>query len=111
MIETFNKILKNVLTKVCNAEQNDWDVHVSAVLWAYRTTYKKLTGQTPFKLVYGVEVVIPMDYIVPSLCITTFIGMGDHGALEERIAQLTELEEDRFLVGFHQQVQKGCENT
>jgi len=47
-----------------------------------------------------------MEYIVPSLRIAVATGMVYHAALEERIAQLEELEEERFLVGFHQQVQK-----
>lgn len=111
MVEEFNKILESVLMKVCNAQRNDWDVHVPVVLWAYRMTCKKLTGQTPFRLVYGVEVVMPMEYIVPSMCIVALIGMADHGALEERLAQLVGLEEDRFLAGFHQQVQKGHEKA
>jgi len=73
MVEAFNKILeRNVLRKVCNAQRNDGDVHVPMVLWAYRTTCKKLTGQMSFRLVYGVEVVMPMEYIVPSLCIVAF---------------------------------------
>ena len=75
------------------------------MLWAYQMTCKKLTGQTPFRLVYGVEAVMPMEYIVPSLHIAALIGMTNRGALEERLAQLEELEEERFLVGFHQQVQ------
>ena len=37
--------------------------------------------------------------------------MTDCEALEERLAQLEELEEERFLVGFHQQVQKQCEKA
>ena len=32
--------------------------------------------------------------------------MMNRGALEERLVQLAELEEERFLAGFHQQVQK-----
>lgn len=55
---------------------------------------------TPFRLVYEVEVVMPMEYIVPSLHIEKLIGMTDRGALEERLVQLDELEEESFLVGF-----------
>lgn len=62
-------------------------------------------------IVYGVEVVILMEYIVPSLHIATLIGMTDYEALEKRLAQLEELEEEQFLAGFHQQVQKQCEKA
>lgn len=72
---------------------------------------EELTGQTPFRLVYGVEAVMPMEYIVPSLRITTLTGMTNRGALEERLAQLAELEEEIFLAGFHQQVQKHREKA
>jgi len=37
--------------------------------------------------------------------------MADLGALEEWLAQLTKLEEDRFLARFHQQVQKECKKA
>jgi hypothetical protein len=62
--------------------------------------------QTPFNLVYGLEVVVPMEYLVPSLRIATFTDMDDTGAVHERLAQLVELEEDRFIAGFHQKVHK-----
>ena len=47
-----------------------------------------------------------MEYIVPSLSITTATGMNDVEALEECIIQLIHLEEDRFVAGFHQHVEK-----
>jgi hypothetical protein len=62
-------------------------------------------------LVYGLEVVVPMKYLVPSLRIVSFIDMDDIGVVRERLAQLVELEEDRFIAGFHQQVQKGREKA
>ena len=47
-----------------------------------------------------------MEYIVPSLCIVATTGMDDVVALEECVALLIQLEEDRFIVGFDQQVAK-----
>jgi hypothetical protein len=65
------------MIKICSVNMDDWDLRVPAVLWAYRTTCKNMTMQTPFKLVYGLEAVIPMEYLVPSLRIATFTDMDD----------------------------------
>jgi len=52
-----------------------------------------------------------MQYIVPSLRIATFIDMQDTDIMEERMSQFFSLEEDRFIEGFHQQVQKAREKA
>jgi hypothetical protein len=67
--------------------------------------------QTPFKLVYGLEVVVLMEYLVPRLRITMFTYMDDTRVVHERLAQLVELEEDKFIARFHQQVQKEREKV
>lgn len=85
-LEGFNIFLENALMKVYNTQRIKWDMHVPIVLWAYRMTYKKLTGQAPFRLVYGIEVVMPMEYIVPSLHIASLIKMMDHETLKEWLA-------------------------
>jgi hypothetical protein len=61
---------------------------------------------TPFKLVYSLEAVVPMKYVVPSLIIAAFACMDDTGIVQDRLVQLLELEEDMFIAGFHQQAQK-----
>ena len=49
---------------------------------------------------------MPMESIVPSLHIVAATGMDNVEALEECIAQLIHLEEDHFIAGFHQRVDK-----
>ena len=82
-IEKFNKILENALAKICNVQRDNWDQKIYVVLWAYHMTCKRLTGRTPFWLVYGKVVVMPMEYIVPSLRIAAITKMIDSGAIEE----------------------------
>jgi hypothetical protein len=45
-----------------------------------------MTMQTPFKLVYGLEAVVPMEYLVPSLRIASFTGLDDTRVVQDRLA-------------------------
>ena len=49
---------------------------------------------------------MPMEYIVPSLRIDAITEMIDLGAIEEILSQLLQLEEDLFMVGYYQRVEK-----
>ena len=92
MVEALNKILENALTKVCNVHQDDWDHKVSAVLLAYHMNYKRIVGHTQFRLVYGQEVVVPMEYIVLSIRIVALMEMIEGYAIEQRLSQLVQME-------------------
>jgi hypothetical protein len=47
-----------------------------------------------------------MEFIVPSQCITMLTELTDSDVVDKRLQYLVELEEDHFVMGFHQQVQK-----
>ena len=49
---------------------------------------------------------MPMEYIFPSLRIAAFTNIAESHIMEEWLAQLVALEEDRFVANFHQQVEK-----
>jgi len=62
-----NKVLQNVLKKIVILNYRHWDQNLHSALWVFRTAYKTTTGQTPFKLAYGLEVVVPMEFVIPTL--------------------------------------------
>lgn len=52
-----------------------------------------------------------MEYIIPSLKVAALTDMADEDTMNERLLQLVGLEEDCFIAGFHQQVQKEREKA
>jgi hypothetical protein len=55
------------------------------MLWAYKTTSKKLIEKTSFRLTYGQEDVMLMEFIVPSLRIFVLKEITYSGAMEKRL--------------------------
>ena len=45
----------------------DWLEKLPFALWAYRTSFRTSTGVTPYSLVYGMEVVLPIEIEMGSL--------------------------------------------
>jgi hypothetical protein len=47
-----------------------------------------MTGQTPFRLVYGQEAVVPLEFMVPSLRVAPITNVIERGTMKERLNQL-----------------------
>ena len=55
------------LKKRLHSGKGKWVEKLLGVLWAYRTTSQKPTGESPFALTYGMEAVIPMEIGMPTI--------------------------------------------
>ena len=64
--EATNKTLLSALKKRLEKAKGKWVEELPSVLWAYRTTPGRPTGNTPFALAYGTDVVIPTEVGTPT---------------------------------------------
>nr|CAN72281.1 hypothetical protein VITISV_037253 [Vitis vinifera] len=65
--EATNKTLINALKKRLEQAKGKWVEELPGVLWAYRTTPERSTGNTPFPLAYGMDAVIPTEIRLPTI--------------------------------------------
>ncbi|KAK2356969.1 hypothetical protein QL285_094283 [Trifolium repens] len=64
--EAANRVILRGLRRRLDDNKKKWAEELHSVLWAYRTTPHSTTGETPFRLVYGTEAVIPVEIGEPS---------------------------------------------
>ena len=56
-----NRSLLKIIKTRLEGAKGIWPDELPSVLWAYRTTARTPTGETPFRLAYGTEAVIPAE--------------------------------------------------
>ena len=59
--EVVNRSLLKIIKTWLEGANGVWLDELSGVLWAYKTTVRTPTKETPFKLAYGSEAVIPTE--------------------------------------------------
>ncbi|XP_072060323.1 uncharacterized protein [Arachis hypogaea] len=65
-VESANKIILLGLKKRLDNKKGAWADELASVLWSYRTTEQSSTKETPFRLTYGLDAVIPVEVGEPS---------------------------------------------
>ena len=95
MAESTNKILQTILKKIVNENRTDWDNKLQSALWAYRTSFKTSIQSTPFRMAFGLEAVMPIEFQVPSLRVQVKARLPEAQSEQYRLEQLLELGEDR----------------
>jgi hypothetical protein len=93
-VEAINKVLITMLRRMIGIHKTSWHTMLFSALWAYRTSVKSATGFTPFRLVYGVEAILPIECEIPSLKLAIEL-LPNTSAEEERLLYLMRLDETR----------------
>ena len=57
-VEVMNRTLLKIIKTQLEGAKGIWPDELPSVLWAYRMTARTPTGETPFRLTYGVDAVI-----------------------------------------------------
>ncbi len=59
--ESTNKVFKTLLAKLVSENKTDWNEHLFTMLFSTKVT----TRYTPYKLMYGLHPIMPIEYIIP----------------------------------------------
>ena len=70
-----------------------WAERLPKALWEYKTTWRNSTGHTPYELVYGKQVLLPIEFQVKTYRIAVQLGLDLSEAQQQRLLQLNELDE------------------
>ena len=54
-----------IIKKTVGDNKKSWDSKIKFALWVDRITKKSATGKSPFELVYGLDVTLPIHLKLP----------------------------------------------
>ena len=94
-MESTNKVIEAILTKNIHLHHKDCADRPPEALWAYRTTWRNTTGHTPYELVYGKQILLPIEFQIHTFRIAVELGIDLNKAQEQRVMQLNEFGEIR----------------
>ena len=81
-VETSNNILLKILGKMTKENGKRWKEELPTALWAHRVAKSQATGASPFSLVYGTKVVIPIDLVRSTIKLAEIAGIPREDTLE-----------------------------
>ena len=95
--------MKKIIAKATKTYK-DWHKKLPFALHAYRTGVRTSTGATPYSLVYGMEVVLPIEVEIPSLRVLKEVELEKAEWVQARYDQLNLVEEKRMKAICHGQL-------
>ena len=72
-VEVTNRTLLKIIKTRLEGAKGIWLDELPSVLWAYQTTTRTPTGETPFRLTYGADAIIPTEVGLTSYRVQNYI--------------------------------------
>ena len=95
--EAVNKVIVSGLKKRVDDAKGKWVEELPHVLWTYRTTPRRSTGETPFSMTYGVEAVIPLETSFPTTRTSSFKSKDNDEQLTRSLDLIEEKRENAIV--------------
>ncbi|XP_012858055.1 PREDICTED: uncharacterized protein LOC105977295 [Erythranthe guttata] len=93
---TNRTILQHLKTRLGSAK-GKWVEELPNALWAYRTTPRAATGESPFNLAFGTEAIAPVEIGEPSWRITNYDPTANEEAMRGSLDLVDELREVAYI--------------
>ncbi|XP_043696656.1 uncharacterized protein K02A2.6-like [Telopea speciosissima] len=91
LAEATNKILLDGIKKKLKTAKGLWAEELPNILWAYRTTTRLATGETPFMLAYGTKAILPVEIGETSMRIQLYNPEINNEELRTNLDSLEEI--------------------
>ena len=102
--EAVNKFIVSGLKKRLDDAKGKWVEELPHVLWTYRTTPRRSTGETPFSMTYGAEAVIPLEIGFPTSRTSSFNSRDNDEQLTKSLDLIEEKRENAMVqLAYYQQ--------
>ena len=92
-----NKVIVNRLKKRLDDAKGKWVEELPHVLWTYRTTPCRSTGETPFSMTYGAEAVILLEIGFPTSRTSSFNPRDNDEQLTKSLDLIEEKRENAMV--------------
>ena len=97
MVERFNRTLISMLSMYCNDNQKEWDKYIPQVMMAYRSSPHASTKISPNKMVFGREIVLPIQAYIGRPKLEDDEETEDYvGVLQQRLEKIHDLARDNL---------------
>jgi hypothetical protein len=113
MAEMINRMIINGLRKKVQEKQKDWPDMFEEILWAYRTTPREATQQSPYSLVYRMEAVTHLELVTHSFRIDSYNESNNSKARTTDLDNIPEIRERAQvrIMEYQRRIKKAFDKT